>query len=403
MTDAIASDDGEARRNALILSVAGAVTGSSPIIAFSLGGLAGLYLLGEDKSLATLPISFFVVGGALGAIPAAMLMNRIGRRTGFIVGASFGILGGLVAGLAVLAASFPMLVAAFAVIGVANSFVNQYRFAAADAGSPALRAKAISWVLAGGVAAGVIGPQAVIFTRHLFDPVPFVGGFFAIAALSVVGMLLLLPLRGAARAVPSAAGRSGGRPLSEIVRQPRFIVALVCAIGSYALMSLVMTAAPLAMVACGLGQDNATLGIQWHVLAMFAPSFFTGSLVARFGKETIVGIGLLLLSACAVVAILGIDLWHFWGALILVGLGWNFGFIGATAMLTETYRPEERSKVQGFNDFVLFSFVALASFSSGKLFSTVGWAALNVVVFPVVAVCALALALTLLGGRWKPA
>jgi MFS family permease len=394
--------DAEPRRNALILSVAGAVTGSSPIIAFSLGGLAGLYLLGEDKSLATLPISFFVVGGALGAIPAAMLMNRIGRRAGFIVGAAFGILGGLVSGLAVLSASFPVLVAGFAVIGIANSFVNQYRFAAADTGSAALRSKAISWVLAGGVAAGVIGPQAVIFTRHLFDPVPFVGGFFAISGLSVLGMLLLLPLSGAARAVPPKAGRSGGRPLIAIVRQPRFIVALVCAIGSYALMSLVMTAAPLAMVACGLGEENAALGIQWHVLAMFAPSFFTGALIVRFGKETIVAVGLVLLAACAVVALLGIDLLHFWAALILVGLGWNFGFIGATAMLTETYLPEERSKVQGFNDFLLFSFVAVASFSSGKIFSSLGWEAINIVVFPVVGASALALAIAVFFKR-RPA
>ena len=394
--------DAEPRRNAFILSAAGAVTGSAPIIAFSLGGLAGLYLLGEDKSLATLPISFFVVGGALGAIPAAMLMNRIGRRAGFIVGAAFGILGGLVSGLAVLAASFPVLVAGFAVIGIANAFVNQYRFAAADTGSAALRSKAISWVLAGGVAAGVIGPQAVIFTRHLFDPVPFVGGFFAISGLSVLGMLLLLPLSGAARAVPPKAGRSGGRPLIAIVRQPRFIVALVCAIGSYALMSLVMTAAPLAMVACGLGEENAALGIQWHVLAMFAPSFFTGALIVRFGKETIVAVGLVLLAACAVVALLGIDLLHFWAALILVGLGWNFGFIGATAMLTETYLPEERSKVQGFNDFLLFSFVAVASFSSGKIFSSLGWEAINIVVFPVVGASALALAIAVFFKR-RPA
>jgi MFS family permease len=394
--------DAEPRRNAFILSAAGAVTGSAPIIAFSLGGLAGLYLLGEDKSLATLPISFFVVGGALGAIPAAMLMNRIGRRAGFIVGAAFGILGGLVSGLAVLAASFPVLVAGFAVIGIANAFVNQYRFAAADTGSAALRSKAISWVLAGGVAAGVIGPQAVIFTRHLFDPVPFVGGFFAISGLSVLGMLLLLPLSGAARAVPPKAGRSSGRPLIAIVRQPRFIVALVCAIGSYALMSLVMTAAPLAMVACGLGEENAALGIQWHVLAMFAPSFFTGALIVRFGKETIVAVGLVLLAACAVVALLGIDLLHFWAALILVGLGWNFGFIGATAMLTETYLPEERSKVQGFNDFLLFSFVAVASFSSGKIFSSLGWEAINIVVFPVVGASALALAIAVFFKR-RPA
>jgi MFS family permease len=385
------AEHAEARRNALILSAAGAVTGSAPTIAFSLGGLAGIYLLGPDKSLATLPLSFFVVGGAVGAIPAAVLMSRVGRRAGFIVGACCGVVGGLVAAYAVLAASFPLLVFGFAVVGFANAFVQQYRFAAADVGTPAFRAKAISWVLAGGVLAGIIGPQAVILTRHLFDPVPFVGGFLAISGLSILGAFLLLPLSGAARAAPSAASRSAGRPLAEIVLQPRFIVALVCAIGSYALMTLVMTAAPLAMVGCGLGQDNAALGIQWHVLAMFGPSFFTGALIARFGKETIVAVGLILLAACAVVALLGIDLWHFWGALILVGLGWNFGFIGATAMLTETYRAEERSKVQGFNDFALFTVVALASFSSGKLFSSLGWEAINVVVFPVAALCAVAL------------
>lgn len=393
MTDVVArNEDHEARRNALILAVANAVGGSAPTIAFALGGLSGIYLLGPDKSLATLPVTFFIAGGAVGAIPAASLMGRVGRRAGFIVGALVSAVGGGLSALAVLWGSFAVLIVGFLVIGIANAFAQQYRFAAADSGSPALRTRAISWVLAGGIASGVIGPQAVIFTRHLFDPVQFVGGYLAICVLAVACALVLLPLDGAARERPAKVDASGGRPLREIVSQPRFLISLACAIGAYALMSLVMTAAPLAMVDCGLGQDNAALGIQWHVLAMFGPSFFTGSLIARFGKETIVGAGLVLLTLCAVVGLLGIDLWHFWGALILVGLGWNFGFIGATAMLTETYRPEERSKVQGFHDLVLFSFVALASFSSGALFSTLGWASINVVVFPVVAVCAIALA-----------
>jgi MFS family permease len=391
MTDAVLMEDREARRNALILAVAGAVVGAAPTIVFSLGGLAGLYLLPDRPALATLPLSFFVVGGAVTAIPGALLMSRIGRRAGFILGAIIGALGGLIAGFAILRGSFALLVVGVAIVGSANAFVQQYRFAAADSGSPPLRAKAISWVLAGGVASGVIGPQVAIFTKHLFDPLPFVGGFFAITVLAAVGALLLLPLSGAARRAPTLVSRSGGRPLGEIIRQPRFIVSLVCAIGSYSLMSLVMTAAPLAMIGCGLGQDDAALGIQWHVLAMFGPSFFTGALIARFGAEAIVGVGLALLAACAGVALLGIDIWHFWLALILVGLGWNFGFIGATTMLTETYRPEERSKVQGFNDFVLFSFVAAASFSSGQLYATVGWATINVIVFPIVALCALAL------------
>ena len=406
MTNAsVSNDDREPRRNALILTAAGAVGGSAPAIAISLGGLAGSYLLGADKSLATLPVSFFVVGGALGAIPAAMLMTRVGRRAGFIVGALSGIVGGIAAGYAVQAGSFLGFTIGLAIAGIANAFINQYRFAVADAGSPAFRAKAISWSMAGGLAAAVLGPQSIILTRHWFDPIPFVAGFFAMSALAFLGMLFLFFLRGAAAAVPAPVpkGQSGGRPLSEIVRQPRFIVALVCGIGSFALMSLVMTAAPLAMVGCGLGEDTVALGIQWHIIAMYGPSFFTGALIARFGKETIVAVGLALLAGCAVVGLAGIDVMNFWVALILLGLGWNLGFIGSTAMLTETYRPEERNKVQGLNDAILFGFVALASFSSGSLFSSVGWGAINLVVFPVVALCALALAVAVFSDRRQPA
>ena len=185
----------------------------------------------------------------------------------------------------------------------------------------------------------------------------------------------------------------------EIARQPRFIVAVLCAIGTYSMMTLVMTAAPLAMVACGLGEDNAALGIQWHVLAMFGPSFFSGRLIARFGAERIIAAGLVLLAGCALVGLSGIDVAHFWLAIILLGVGWNFGFVGATTMVTATYRPEERAKVQGLNDLLVFGVVALASFSSGKLFSTVGWTWINLVVFPIVLVCALALATTLLTRR----
>lgn len=401
MTDVAAIDDREPRRNALILTAAGAVGGSAPAIAVSLGGLAGSYLLDADKSFATLPLSFYVVGGALGAIPAAMLMARVGRRGGFIVGALCGIAGGTAAAFSILAGTFWGFTAAFALAGVANAFINQYRFAVADVGSPAFRAKAISWFMAGGLASAVLGPQSIILTRHSFDPIPFAGAFVAMAVLSFLGMVILFFLRGAAAAVPPPAprGQSSGRPLAEIVRQPRFIVALVCGIGSFSMMSLVMTAAPLAMIGCGLGQDTVALGIQWHIIAMFGPSFFTGALIARFGKEAIIAVGLALLAGCAAIALAGIDVMHFWLALILLGLGWNFGFIGSTAMLTETYRPEERSKVQGLNDAILFSFVAVASFSSGKVFSLAGWGATNIVVFPVVGLCALALAATLLSRR----
>jgi len=267
-----------------------------------------------------------------------------------------------------------------------------------------VRARAISWVLAGGIVAAVIGPQTVIHTHDLFDPIPFAGSFLAMSVLAAIGLVVLLFLRGEARSGPKVyAGASGGRPFSEIARQPRFIVAVICGMGSYALMSLMMTAAPLAMVACGLGEDNAALGIQWHVLAMFGPSFFTGHLIARYGKERIIAIGMAILAVGAVVAISGIELLNFWVAIVLIGLGWNLGFIGATTMLTETYRPEEKGKVQGVNDFLVFAAVAVASFSSGQLLSSVGWDWLNYGFFPVIAICLVTLAWLYLPGRRRTA
>ena len=397
MTDSTAApiahaEHAEARRNAIVLAVSSAIAGSSPPIAITLGGLAGLYLLGAEKSLATLPISGFNLGVALGAIPAAMLMRAVGRRLGFMTGSLAGITGGIVAGLAVIYGLFGGLVAGFLLVGVAAAFAQQFRFAAADSGDAAFRARAISWVMLGGVAAAIIGPQTVILTRDLLSPIPFAGAFFAMAVLTSLSLFAISFLGGQARAAPPKASLHGGRPLGEIARQPRFIIAVLCGMGSYSLMALVMTAAPLAMVACGLGEDNAALGIQWHVLAMFLPSFFTGTLIARYGVDTIITIGMALLAACGVVALSGIDLANFWIALILLGLGWNFGFIGATAMLTETYRPEERGRVQGLNDFLVFGTVAVSSFASGSLFTSVGWHVINFLVFPVVAVCLLGLA-----------
>ena len=398
MTDNLASSGAveavTARRNAFLLAGAAAFSGA---------GLTGQYLLDADKSLATLPVSIFTVGIAAGTIPAAMLMRQIGRRLGFMAGAGIGIAGGIAAGFAVLADSFVLFTIAAAVIGFAGAFAQQYRFAAADNGSAEFRAKAISWVLAGGVAAAIIGPQTVIFTRDLFAPIPFAGAFFATSVLAAIALMVLSFLGGSARIAPKSTERSGGRPLGEIVRQPRFVVAIVCAIGSYALMSLLMTAAPLAMVGCGLGQDNAALGIQWHVMAMFGPSFFTGSLIARFGKEAIIGAGMALLALCAVIALMGIELANFWLALILLGIGWNFGFIGATAMLTETYASEESAKVQGLNDFLVFGSVAVASFSSGKLYAAVGWETLAIFAFPIVAICSLALVFSVMARRKEAA
>ncbi len=387
-----ASVEREARRTALILSASQAIIGSTPPIAISMGGLAGFYLLGADKSLATAPVTGFNVGTALGALPAAVLMRWVGRRYGFMSGTGVTALGGAVAAIALFSQNFWLFAVGLMFMGCGNSFVQQYRFAAADNAPASFKPVAISWVLGGGVFAAIVGPQTVIFTRELFAPVMFAGSFAAVIVLAAIGAVILSFLRLPKDTVADEAGDTGpARPLGEIISQPRFIAALICGVGTYTLMAFVMTGAPLAMVGCGFTPDEATLGISWHVMAMFAPSFFTGRLISRFGKERIVATGLLLLIACAIVALSGIQLWQFWMALILLGLGWNFGFIGATAIVTECYRPSEKNKVQGFHDFVLFALVAVASLMSGLVYSAWGWDMLNWIVFPVTLICLAAL------------
>jgi predicted MFS family arabinose efflux permease len=384
--------DRVARRNALLYALCAAFAISAAPVSIALGGLAGSYLLGSDKSLATAPVTGFNIGVALGAMPAALLMQRVGRKYGFMSGAFVGIVGMAVSAYAVVTHSFALFVLGLMMNGIAGGFTQQFRFAATDRGAPEFRAKAISWVLAGGVAAAVIGPQLVIWTTDLLAPVPFAGAFLSATCLFVVVLFVLSfldpsmpPRRRAGEA------RDTGRPLTQIMRQPRFLVSVLCGTASFALMSFVMTAAPLAMIGCGFSQTEATLGIQWHSLAMFAPSFFTGHLINRFGSDRVVAAGLTILAVCAGVALAGIELAHFWISLVLLGVGWNFGFIGATAMLTDTYRPEERSKAQGANDALLFSTVAVASLMSGQTLNAFGWTAVNLLAFPVVAICLAAL------------
>ncbi|MBL8578502.1 MAG: MFS transporter [Mesorhizobium sp.] len=378
----------DARRTALILAASQAIIGSAAPIAISLGGLAGFYLLGADKSLATLPVTGFNVGVALGAIPAATIIRAMGQRNGFMTGTLVTAVGGLIATFALFQASFWGFVAGLVGIGVGGAFVQQFRFAAADNAPAEFKARAISFVLAGGIFTAVIGPQIVIFTRDLLAPVMFAGAFASILPLALVGAILLSFLRVSPHVVGSRQDADApARPLREIIAQPQFAIGLLCAVGSYALMSLVMTGAPLAMVGCGFSPDDAALGISWHIMAMFGPSFFTGALIARFGKETIVAVGLILLIACAVVALSGIQLWHFWTALILLGLGWNFGFIGATAMVAGTYRASEKGKVQGFHDFILFTSVACGSLLAGVVYNNWGWEMLNWIVLPVTGLC----------------
>lgn len=382
-----------ARRAILVLASSQAIVGSAGPIAFALGGLSGYYLLADDKSLATLPVTGYTVGVALGAIPAAAIIKRVGYLYGFQAGTAVTALGAVLTTLGLVGASFWLFLLGMLALGAGGAFIQQIRFAAAAYAPPALKARAISLVLAGGVITAILGPQVVIFTRDLMAPVMFAGAFASIVVLAAVGavILLFLPPR-----LAGAGGVSGldepARPLREIVSQPRFAVGLACGVGAYALMSFVMTGAPLAMVGCGFSPDEATLGISWHVMAMFAPSFFTGRLISRFGAETVVAGGLALLVACGVVALSGIELWQFWTALILLGLGWNFAFIGTTAIVADTYRPSEQGKVLGLHDFVLFGTVAFSSFMSGVVYDAWGWDALAWVTMPVVALCALALA-----------
>lgn len=382
------TSDAIAKRNAIVLACAAALGGSSPAIVVSLGGLVG-QSLAENKQLATLPVSLLNLGLALGTIPAAVLMRRAGRRIGYIVGAGIGLCGGSLAAFGIASFSFVLFCLGTMIIGMYGSFNQSYRFAATDAASDSFKPRAISWVMTGGLVAGVIGPQTVIWLKDAVQTAPFSGAFLGQAGLAFFSMIVVSFLR---PAPVSVAPKAGGRPLGEIVRQPRFIVAAVAGLVSYALMSFLMTAAPLAMIGCGHPIEAAALGIQWHILAMFGPSFFTGRLIVRFGKERVTAAGLFLIAVSAVIGLWGIDIAHFWGTLILLGIGWNFGFIGATSMVTDCYRPEERTKVQAANDFLVFGSVAAASFSSGKLLNAGGWDTVNWMVFPPVVIALLLLA-----------
>ncbi|MFN6993843.1 MAG: MFS transporter [Aquincola tertiaricarbonis] len=387
-----------ARRNVRLLVAAQAVGGAAAPVIISVGGLVGQQLAAQP-SLATLPVSLYTLGVALATLPAAWLMRRHGRRVAYLLGAAVGGTTGLLAAWAVMQSSFWLFCAALGLAGFYGACVQSYRFAAADAAPPAGRPLAISRVMVGGLVAAVIGPQLVIWTRDALPAAPFAGSFVGQGALALLALPLLWRLRAPPPAHPAdnTAGTTAGdgtaedmaggpaRPLRVIARQPAFVVAVVAGVVSYALMSLVMTATPIAMVGCGHSVGEAALGIQWHVLAMFAPSFFTGRLMDRFGKPAVTAAGLLLIALAGLLALAGLQLLHFWGALVLLGLGWNFGFIGATAMVVDCCRPAERPKAQALNDFIVFGTVAAASFGSGHLLTTAGWTTINLLVLPLVA------------------
>ena len=387
--------DRQARRNVAVLAGATALAGANASVIFATGAIAGVQLA-PDPSFATAPITVYVLGMAFGTLPIGYIARHLGRRTSLMVGAGFGAMCGLLACAAVLTGTFWLLLVATFCGGVYAAAAQAYRFAAADMASPAFRPRAISLVMAGGVLAGVVGPQLVTHTMDLWPPYLFAASYLGQAVVALLAMALLSFVD-----IPRLAGESagGGRPLMEVARQPAFVVAAICGVVTYALMNFVMTAAPLAMRLCGHPITDSNLAIQWHVIAMYAPSFVTGSLIARFGAGRVVAAGLVLTAAAAVVGLMGQGVWHFWIALIVLGVGWNFGFIGASAMVTQTHRPEERTRVQSFNDFLIFGTMAVGSFSSGHILTEQGWNAVNLVVFPPVA---LALAMLVIRAMRRP-
>ena len=376
----IVPDDNLARRNAMVLSAAQALAGGNNTVIVSTASIVGA-VLAPDKGLATLPVTAMVFGMWLGTLPLGVLARKFGRRFALQCGSAFGILSGLISYSAVMNGNFWLLLFGTFCGGLYAAAHQSYRFAAADTASDAYRPKVVSWVLAGGVFAAVLGPQLVIFTKDLLTPHLFAASYLGQSVCAVAAACVLQFVK----VPPLAAPRHGSvRPLGEIVQSARFIVAVACGIASYAMMNMLMTSAPLAMVGCGHSVTDSTLGIQWHVLGMYAPSFITGHLILRFGLFRIIALGLALLLVSAGISMAGQSVAHFWIGLALLGVGWNFAFIGATTLVTRCHRPEERNKVQTLNDFLIFGTMALGSFASGQLLATLGWAFVNATVFPAV-------------------
>ncbi len=368
-----------ALRNLPLLAACQALLLMNGVTLIAVNTLVGL-ALAPNRSLASLPVTAYVVGTALTTVPAAYFMKRHGRRAGFMLGAVIGMAGGLVSALAVQSASFWLLCLGTLMGGSYNAFGLQYRFAAADAAPPDWKSRAISLTLAGGILGGILGPETGKLTRDLLAP-PFLASYLTLTAYAFVALLVASRLD----IPPLAAGQqaTGGRPLREIARQPAFVVAVLAAAGGYGVMNLLMTATPLAMDMCGHPFADAAFVLEWHVIGMYAPSFFTGGLIRRFGVGRIIAAGAAFLVTSVGINVAGNTVAHFWAGLLALGIGWNFLYIGGTTLLTETHRPEERAKVQGGNDFLVFAVQGMTSLAAGALITGEGWQALNLLALPV--------------------
>jgi MFS family permease len=374
-----------ARKNVGVLAICQGLLFVNNSVLIAVNALAG-YALAPDKALATLPVTAYFVGSALTTLPISFFMKRHGRRAGFALGACFAIAGALVCATAIYTASFWLLCAGVLLLGVYLAAGQYYRFAATDIAPPDYRATAVSLVLAGGIVGGFIGPETAKITKDIIAGHAYAGPYFTLVLFALMAMaaqrwLDIPPLTAAEQKEP-------GRPLAAIARQPAFIVAVLCAMVSYGVMNLTMTATPLAMSACNLPFSDAAFVIQWHLVGMFAPSFFTGGLIRRFGLVPVMLIGVVLSLGCVGIAVSGVEVMNFWLALVLSGVGWNFMFVGATTLLTESHTPAERAKVQGVNDSAVFVTLVVSSLSSGALFSYQGWLTMNLFAVPVLVVAA---------------
>ena len=379
------SDD--ARFNVGLLAACQAMLMTNNATLIAINGLAGL-ALAPTPALATLPVTCWVVGGAIATMQASKYMKKVGRRKGLIRGASVGIVGAAICAAAIWQASFWLLCFGALVWGTYNAFGQYYRFVAAEVAAPDFKATAVSLVLAGGLVGGIVGPTLSRYTVDLVGP-KFAGAYLALIIFALLTMAVLSRIR-----IPDpteAEQKSSGRPLSEIAAQPKYIVAVMAGAIGYGVMNFLMTSTPIAMGVCGHPYGDAAFVISAHVIAMFAPSFVTGGLIKRFGTITVMLAGAALNIVCIVVALSGITVANFWWAMVLLGVGWNFLYIGATTLLTETYRPEERAKAQGANETAIFVMMALSSFSSGMIVTNAGWEKVNYAATPLIAIIIVAL------------
>jgi MFS family permease len=352
----------------------------------AINGLVGL-ALAPNAALATIPVTAYVIGSALAATPIARLMRLYGRRVGFTIGTACGMLGTALAALGAYHRLFWLVCLGTLVVGIYNACGQLYRFAAAEVAPPSFRERAISWVMAGGIIGGVVGPNLANHTKDML-PVTFAGSYAATILVAFAAMGVLQLIRFPAQSAQERAG--GGRPTREIMRQPAFVVAVLSATVSFGVMNLLMTATPLAMQMCSHPFSAAALVLEWHVIGMFAPSFFTGSLIKRYGVLNVIFVGVLLMFGCVGFALMGNEVMHFLGALFVLGVGWNFMFVGGTTLLLQTYRPKEKNRVQGTNDLLVFVTMATSSFASGALVTSRGWTLLNFGALPFLTIVAVA-------------